>query len=76
MQIQGNSTSSILDFLRRTMGDDNPSELFDFDEMMMLVDNDPDMAVMMLQNFLETERGTLDKIIAEVRDVGFLWISS
>ncbi len=43
------------------------SELFDYEEMLALVDGDPDMGIMMLENFLESERGTLEKVQHEGR---------
>jgi hypothetical protein len=43
------------------------TDIFDWDGVLVLVDNDPEMALMMLQNFLESERGTFDKIVCEVR---------
>ena len=38
---------------------------FDWPGVLVLVDNDPEMALMMLQNFVETERDTFNKIISE-----------
>jgi HPt (histidine-containing phosphotransfer) domain-containing protein len=43
------------------------TDAFDWEGVLVLVDNDPEMALMMLQNFLESERGTFDKIVSEVR---------
>eukprot|EP00455_Lapot_gusevi_P043341 TRINITY_DN5258_c0_g1_i2.p1 TRINITY_DN5258_c0_g1~~TRINITY_DN5258_c0_g1_i2.p1 ORF type:complete len:124 (+),score=26.01 TRINITY_DN5258_c0_g1_i2:50-421(+) len=45
------------------MADDE--EVFSFDQVMALVDNCDDIAMMMLSNFLETERNTLDRIVEE-----------
>jgi HPt (histidine-containing phosphotransfer) domain-containing protein len=40
----------------------DPNELFDWAGVLVLVDDDAEMAKTLLENFLETERGTLDKV--------------
>ncbi len=40
----------------------DPRELFDWAGVLVLVDDDAEMAKTLLENFLESERGTLDKV--------------
>ena len=45
--------------------DPNLKERFNYEDMLVLVDNDVETAIMMLNNFLETEFDTFNKILEE-----------
>jgi hypothetical protein len=48
------------------MATPSDEELFAWSEVLVLVDNDKEMALMMLQNFLESERESFNTVVLQV----------